>query len=51
MLGKIVSGKTLGGGKKNKKKNIKSTNMQTNSLPKLDTTKHTCIFHYHKQSK
>ena len=25
--------------------------MQTNSPPKLDTTKHTCIFHYHKQSK
>ena len=24
--------------------------MQTNSPPKLDTTKHTCIFHYHKQS-
>ena len=25
--------------------------MQTNSPPKLDTTKHTCIFHYHRQSK
>ena len=25
--------------------------MQTNSPPTLDTTKHTCIFHYHKQSK
>ena len=24
--------------------------MQPNSPPKLDTTKHTCIFHYHKQS-
>ena len=24
--------------------------MQTNSPPKLDTTKHTCIFYYHKQS-
>ena len=25
--------------------------MQTNSPPKLDTTKDTCIFHYHKQLK
>ena len=32
------------------KKNRKTTNMQTNSPPKLDTSKHTCIFHYHKQS-
>ena len=39
----------------NKQKNRKTTNMQTNSPPKLDTSKHvfathTCIFHYHKQS-
>ena len=34
----------------NKQKNKKTTNMQTNSPPKLDTTKHTCIFYYHKQS-
>ena len=33
----------------NKQKNKKTTNMQTNSPPKLDTTKHTCIFYYHKQ--
>ena len=24
--------------------------MQTNSPTKLDISKHTCIFHYHKQS-
>ena len=29
--------------------NKKTTNMQTNSPPKLDITKYTCIFHYHKQ--
>ena len=34
----------------NKQKNKKTTNMQINSPPKLDTTKYTCIFHYHKQS-
>ena len=34
----------------NKQKNSKSTNMQTNSPPKLDPSKHTCIFHYHTQS-
>ena len=34
---------------KNKQENKKTTNMQTNSPPKLDTTKHTYIFHYHKQ--
>ena len=34
----------------NKQKNKKTTNMQTNSPPKLDTPKHTCMFHYHKQS-
>ena len=28
---------------KNKQENKKTTNMQTNSPPKLDTTKHTCI--------
>ena len=35
---------------KEKQENKKTTNMQTNSPPKLDTPKHTCIFHYHKQS-
>ena len=34
---------------KNKQKNKKTTNMQTNSPLKLDIPKHTCIFHYHKQ--
>ena len=29
---------------KNKQENKKTTNMQTNSPPKLDTPKHTCIW-------
>ena len=33
-----------------KQENRKTTNMQTNPPPKLDKSKHTCIFHYHKQS-